>query len=48
MAHHIAPGGATYNNVFDAGNKNLVLHAKGFPYQNNSAKMEAGKLKVLS
>ena len=37
MAHHIAPGGATYNNLLDAGNQNLVLHAKSFPYQNNSA-----------
>ena len=37
MAHHAAPGGSYYNNIYHAGNQNLILHAQAFPYQNTSA-----------
>ena len=37
MAHHAAPGGSSYNNIFHAGNQNLILYASSFPYQNTSA-----------
>jgi hypothetical protein len=39
MAHHIAPAGGTYTDVFDAGKKNLILQARKFPYKNNSASL---------
>ena len=39
MAHHVAPAGGTYKDVFDAGRKNLILQAREFPYRSNSASL---------